>query len=171
MARLWESLKRVIPGFEIISLSAAGADRREFSVKISQSGASNRAATGPRGAIESQAFSLGDLSEGQRALISLYLLLHCAVKPGATLLIDEPENFVSLRELQPWLFEMQDRAEEQGGQVLLISHNPAFIDQLAPSQAVQFSRPNNFHTVVGPFKTEGFEGLTASQVVARGWNP
>lgn len=171
VARLWESLKRVIPFFEIISMSSAGAERREFSIKISQASAHDGATSVSARSTSSQVFSLEDLSEGQRALIALYVLLHCAVKPGTTLLIDEPENFVALRELQPWLFEMQDRAEDEGGQVVLISHNPEFIDQMAPHHAVQFSRPGNFHTLVGPFKTEGFEGLTASQVVARGWNP
>lgn len=172
VAQLWASLKQVMPHFEIILLLAAGSDRREFAVKMGSAEESESHGNGTSNSRSSASltFVLEDLSEGQRALIALYLLLHCGLKTGTTLLIDEPENFVALRELQPWLLEMQDRAEETDGQVLLISHNAEFIDQMALQNAVQFRRPNNRHTRPGSFETEGFDGLRPSQIVARGWN-
>jgi energy-coupling factor transporter ATP-binding protein EcfA2 len=164
ISRLWESLKQVMPCFEIISLSAAGTDRREFTVKMGSQNV-NGGQLSP-----AMSFVLEELSEGQRALISLYLLLHCGVRPGTTLLIDEPENFIAPREWQPWLFELQDRVEESGGQALLISHNPEFINQMAPENAVLFRRPSNLHSIPSAFPSEGFEGLLPSQVLSRGWD-
>ena len=40
--------------------------------------------------------SFDDLSDGQRALIVLYTLLFCALDENATLVIDEPENYIAL---------------------------------------------------------------------------
>ena len=42
-----------------------------------------------------------EVSEGQRALIALYMLVYCALTPDRTLLIDEPDNFIALAEIQP----------------------------------------------------------------------
>ena len=49
-------------------------------------------------------FDFTDLSDGQRQLIVLYTVLQ-SLKQNifSVLLIDEPDNFVSLREIQPWL--------------------------------------------------------------------
>ncbi len=114
-------------------------------------------------------FALEELSEGQRVLIALYVILHYVLRPGITVLIDEPENFVALRELQPWLMAMMDRAEETGAQVLLISHHPELINQWAPNFGVQFVRDR-----VGPVRVEEFRGvpespLSPAELVARGW--
>lgn len=161
VAAVRSSLSSVMDGFSSLSV-----ERSQFGDRYLK--AIFRSGLAPQE--ERLSFGLKELSDGQRVLIALYTLLHCAVSADSTLLIDEPENFIALRELQPWLFEMQDKVEESGGQVLLISHNPEFINQMAPQNAVQFTRPNNLETVVGPFKTEGFDGLTPAEVVARGWN-
>ena len=44
------------------------------------------------------------LSDGERALIGLYMV-RSALETGAvpSVLIDEPDNFVGLPELQPWV--------------------------------------------------------------------
>lgn len=114
-------------------------------------------------------FGLEELSDGQRALIALYTLLHCTLEPNSTLVIDEPENYVALSELQPWLAEMRERVEERGGQVILISHHPEFINALAPESATLFKRDEGGPVRIAPFRTEGFEGLTPAEIVARGW--
>ncbi len=41
-----------------------------------------------------------ELSDGQRCLICLYVILHVVVAKGNTVIIDEPENFISLAEIQ-----------------------------------------------------------------------
>src|SRR5258708_199774 len=48
-------------------------------------------------------YSLSELSDGQRRLIGLYAILHFLIMKGCTVFIDEPDNFISLREIQPWL--------------------------------------------------------------------
>jgi hypothetical protein len=114
-------------------------------------------------------FGLRELSDGQRCLIALYMILHFVVAKGGTVVIDEPENFISLREIQPWLMAVTDAVEEGHGQVLLISHHPEIIDQWAPENGVQFVRDE-----AGPVRLEEFRGdpasaLSASELVARGW--
>jgi predicted ATPase len=110
-----------------------------------------------------------ELSEGQRCLIGLYAVLHFVVAKGGTVIIDEPENFISLREIQPWLMAADDMVDDHNGQVLLISHHPGLIDQWAPSYGVQFIRDG-----LEPVRVERFRGqpespLSASELVARGW--
>lgn len=113
-------------------------------------------------------FSLDDLSDGQRALIVLYTLLFCALDADATLVIDEPENYIALRELQPLIMLMEERIEEVGGQILLISHNQEFINMLTDrGKCVRFYRENNGHTRIAAFNPES--KLEAAEIVARGW--
>ena len=44
-----------------------------------------------------------ELSDGQRALIVLYTLLHVALPEATVFCLDEPDNFLSIQEVQPWL--------------------------------------------------------------------
>jgi predicted ATPase len=111
-------------------------------------------------------FSFEELSEGQRALVVLYALLH-AVPDDATLCIDEPEEFLSPREIQPWLNLLMEKTEG-GGQALLISHNPGLIDFLAPSSGLLLARPNGGPVQVMPVPTDE-SGLAISELLARGW--
>jgi predicted ATPase len=117
----------------------------------------------------SATFGFEELSEGQRCLICLYAILHFVVGRGFTILLDEPENFVSLREVQPWLTAMADAVDDGKGQVLLISHHPEVLNQWAPDFGVQFIREG-----AGPVRVRGFQGpsqssLTPAELVARGW--
>jgi predicted ATPase len=113
-------------------------------------------------------YSLDELSDGQRSLIALYTLLFCTLQQNTTLIIDEPENYIALRELQPWLMLLQERLEEHGGQVILISHHPEFINMMAPENAVVFERDNG-----GPVRIKRWEQgnspLLPAELMARGW--
>ena len=116
-------------------------------------------------------FSFSELSEGQRCLICLYAILHFLINNGNTVILDEPDNFVSLREIQPWLTAVSDAVEDGHGQVLLISHHPEIIDQWAAASGVRFVRKDG----VGPVHAEEFRGdpdscLPASELIARGWD-
>jgi hypothetical protein len=68
------------------------------------------------------------LSDGEKMLISLYMI-HAALCQGrvSTVLIDEPDNFVSLQKLQPWLLSMSELMDEDH-QTLIISHNSEILD-------------------------------------------
>jgi energy-coupling factor transporter ATP-binding protein EcfA2 len=117
----------------------------------------------------SASFRFNELSEGQRCLFCLYVILHFVIAKGNTVIIDEPDNFISLREIQPWLMAVSDAVDDGKGQVLLISHHPDLINQWAPDYGVQFVRDG-----VGPVLVEAFSGdpeipLSPAELIARGW--
>jgi predicted ATPase len=114
-------------------------------------------------------FNLSELSEGQRCLICLYAILHFVLAKGNTVVLDEPDNFISLREIQPWLMAASEAAEDSRGQLLIISHHPEIINQWATSGGVRFVREG-----IGPVRVEDFHyesdsGLEPAELVARGW--
>jgi predicted ATPase len=150
-----EDLRIAIPGLSSISAKQAGREYREIIASL-------KAPDG--GQVE---VALTELSEGQRCLIALYLLLHAQLSNGATLVIDEPENFISLREIQPWLFKAIDKAEECGGQLIVASHHPEVLNQLVARGATLLVRPDGGATRVKPFPFTA--DLTPAEVVANGW--
>jgi predicted ATPase len=110
-----------------------------------------------------------ELSDGEQMLIVLYsLLAYQKATPGTTIFIDEPDNFVALSELQPWLLAMLDERPENG-QVILVSHNPEIIQTMGESKVSLFSRES--HT--SPTRVMRLEpdesGLSLSERLARGW--
>lgn len=125
--------------------------------------------TAKKGTADSLRYGFEELSDGQRALIALYTLLFCTLEPNSTLIIDEPENYIALRELQPWLMLLQERLEEYGGQVILISHHPEFINALAPGNTVVFERENAGPVRIKPFDSKLVSSLSPAEIVARGW--
>jgi predicted ATPase len=151
------SLREAIPGFEALDAKEAGLDMRVLQATIRS----------PRGKTIEVPFN--DLSEGQRTLIALYVLLYCAVTENSTLLIDEPDNFIALAEIQPWLMRLLDRVDEQNAQVILVSHHPELLDQLAGQGGVLLDRPDGGETRVRPFEPPEDSGLKASEIIARGW--
>ncbi len=120
---------------------------------------------------ESKSFFLGldQLSTGQRALVALYTMLHAAVGADLTLCIDEPDNYVALREIQPWLIELTDKVRDHGGQCLLISHHPELINYLAADCGMRFFREGGGPVRVQPFEWAEDDSLRPAEVVARGW--
>ena len=107
-----------------------------------------------------------ELSDGQRALIVLYVVLHTQIDSGRTVMIDEPDNYASLDEVQPFLMEALSRVQDcQGSQLFIISHHPEYIDQLAPDNGFVISRAGG-----GPSRVRRFqsgEALAPSEIVAR----
>ena len=113
----------------------------------------------------------GTLSDGQKALIGLYAVLRALPEEGAVLCIDEPENFLALPEIQPWVDELNDVAEEQGCMVLLISHHPRLLNFLAAEQGLWLERMNgNGPTrvyLIGNKDEPG--GVEMDELIERGW--
>ncbi|MCK4340891.1 MAG: ATP-binding protein [Phycisphaerae bacterium] len=162
MAPLFESLKHVIDGFTGLKLTSMVDQSRALRAGFKSS---DDQTTGP------MEFYLGfdELSTGQKCLIALFTILHCAVRSDFTICIDEPDNFVALRELQPWLTELCDRVEEQSGQCLIISHHPEFIDLLAVKHGTRFTRSGVGPVRLKPFDWSQADGVRPSELVARGW--
>jgi hypothetical protein len=148
-----EALKEVLLGFDRLQVVKSSILQAQFH--------------GPNGA-PPYAVDFGDLSEGQRSLCALWVLRHAAVQAPRTAVFDEIDNYVALRELQPWLSEVIDTAlDDDGPQVWFISHHPELLDQLAKDHGVRFFRDGGGPTRIEPFR--GAAGLTASEVIARGW--
>jgi ABC-type glutathione transport system ATPase component len=83
--------------------------------------------------------------------------------------IDEPDNYVALKEIQPWLQEIEALTEETQAQVLIISHHPEIINYFAPA-IVRFYRQKGGPVRVAPFQiNDANEGLLPAEIVARGW--
>lgn len=156
-ADLLDSLRASLDGFSYLQLEPFGENVRLLAAEFAGGGG------------KTTKFYFNELSDGQRCLICLYTVLHFVLAKGGTVILDEPDNFVSLRELQPWLTAVTDAVEEGRGQVLLISHHPEFINQWATGSGVQFVRDG-----IGPVRVEPFRGdpdglLAPSEIIARGW--
>lgn len=118
-------------------------------------------------------FELGfdELSDGQRMLVVLYTLLSLsAAGAPLTVLLDEPTNYVSLAEIEPWLGELEEQTERGLLQVLIASHHPELLNAWAVTHGVRFSR-----RAAGPVRAERFGSheddlLTPAERIARGWD-
>ncbi len=89
------------------------------------------------------------LSEGQKSLIVLCAILvfgETKIKTSQTLIFDEPENFISLKEIQPWLRKVEDWIEEGNGQIILISHHPETMNYEGDDAIVWLERENGQQT-------------------------
>ena len=162
MGPLFESLREVIDAFTWVKLTREGEAGRVLRVGFESSDEG-------QGEGREYDLKLSQLSDGQRCLIALFALLHCAVRPDVTICIDEPDNFVALRELQPWVTELSDRIEEERAQCLLISHHPELIDLLAVKHGARFVRSGDGPVRIKPVEWSQDDGLRLSEIVARGW--
>jgi energy-coupling factor transporter ATP-binding protein EcfA2 len=112
-------------------------------------------------------FTLPELSEGQRVLAVLYATACGLVRTGSVLCFDEPDNFVSLPEIQLWLQTLRDALEDRGGQAMIISHHPEVIDYLALDSVWCFERPSG-PVIARPLEANGAPELKLSEIIARG---
>ena len=112
---------------------------------------------------------LKELSDGQRSLIALYMILHFWIAKGYTVFLDEPDNFISLREIQPWLLSAEETVDEHKGQLILISHHPEILNQWAKEFGLLFTREENGHVRTKPFSEVNDTGLEPAETIARGW--
>ena len=103
-------------------------------------------------------------------LCVLYTLLYGSRGADRSLFLDEPDNFLALREIQPWLVQAADFAGSEIPQIVLVSHHPEIIDYLGESKLRMLTRKRNGSIRV---KTEfdfGGSPLKLSEIVARGWD-
>jgi energy-coupling factor transporter ATP-binding protein EcfA2 len=157
LPKLRESLSSAIEDFKSLRLEPREGNVERLIAEFSQNAAARFR------------FTFSELSDGQRSLICLYVILHFGIAKGWTVIIDEPENFITLSEIQPWLTAVTDIVEEGHGQVLLISHHPELINQWAPSHGVQFVRDGMSSVRVEPFRDDPDSSLPPAELVARGW--
>lgn len=113
-------------------------------------------------------FAISELSEGQRCLLGLYMILSFLIAKGQTVFIDEPDNFVALREIQPWLLASEEAVDDNNGQLILISHHPELLNQWAATRGLRFFREENGHVRTESFKADTDGLLQPSELIARG---
>lgn len=152
-----KALQEVIEGFRGIRMEKVGLDTRALIVMFDWSS-------------ERYELRLDEVSDGQRALIALYALIRLAAGQGYTLLLDEPDNYIALPEIQPWLIELADACGGEVPQAILCSHHPELIDYLASDRGIVLSRESTGVTKVRPSHELAVEGgPKLSEVIARGW--
>ena len=152
---LFAELRDVLPGFESINLTESG-DARVLKVRYRASG-------------KPEDYRFGDLSDGQRALIALYGLIFLPNR-RISLFIDEPDNYLALREIQPWAAAVAERCGESLEQLVVISHHPVMIDYLAGTVGKWFSRQQDGTVRVSDEPEKLVDGLTLSETITRGWH-
>jgi predicted ATPase len=113
-----------------------------------------------------KSYGFDELSDGQRVLIALYALLVSARDRPVSLFLDEPDNFVSIREIQPFYNALEACDHVQA---TLISHHPTMTNLMAVENGIVFSRGANAPVRVEPFRAPGGVALTASEFIARGY--
>lgn len=125
LVEFFRLLEPLIPGFRTIKLAREGSEWRLVVVLV---GAEGRYVVG-----------FDELSDGQRVLIVLHAIVSVDYGRPVTLILDEPDNFVDMAEVQPFLVELSDRLEDIG-HALVASHHPEVIDYLAAHQIIEFDR-------------------------------
>lgn len=149
---LFKELADVMPGF--------------VSMKFRSEGKSKVLVIAMRGpGDEVREFGLDELSSGQRLLVGLYAMLHFEGS-WQTWFFDEPDNFLGLAEIQPWLLRVLREVESSDRQVLIASHHPEMLDQLPITRL--------WRDDCGPVRAAKFllapsEELRPSEIIARGW--
>lgn len=152
--RLRETLSNILSGFDQLSLQEAGEEKR----LVAEFSSPSRHMLG-----------FDELSDGQRAIIVLYSVIHLAAKLKFDLFLDEPDNFVMPREIQPLLVALEDLTDEQEVQTVLISHHPELLNLRGRSDGIRFvQRGDHPVEVFGLSKLEE-PSLPLAELMARGF--
>jgi predicted ATPase len=153
-----QALSEVIEGFKGIRLEKVGLDARAFVVIFEdQSGRYE--------------LKLDEISDGERALVALYAILRLATGQASAIFLDEPDNYVALPELQPWLIALKDACGASVAQAILSSHHPELIDYLGVDAGVWLKRDNGGPTQLVSLSAPPEGSLKLSELIARGWQP
>lgn len=162
VAEIGNILREVLNGFANFKFERVS--EQNLVLKLRFSGGSNN--------VLPLEYRLGELSDGQKALVALYTLLYGTKSEDYTVCIDEPENFLALPEIQPWLIQLYDFCSEGKLQTLVISHHPELINYLLASPiGYWFERQSNAPVRVKRISGEvaSNSGLPVSELIARGW--
>jgi predicted ATPase len=157
--RLVEELRSVLPGFRSFRLAKTGEESRALQVVFSTPSSGN----------SELCFGFDELSDGQKTLVVLYTFLYGLSNLGYSLFLDEPDNYLALPEIQPWLHAVSDLCGREIQQVAMISHHPELINYLGASAGIWFDREQNGPARVSSKVEASPSGLTLAENAARGW--
>lgn len=154
----WQAIQEVVPGLRSLRLERVGLEARALLAVFDEG----------RGRYE---LRLDELSDGQRALLTLYALLHLTAEQGTALFLDEPENYVALAEIQPWLVALADACGASIPQAVLCSHHPELIDYLGGERSLMLAREVSGVTTVRRLSEVDLgDAVKLSEMIARGWS-
>ncbi len=158
ISKLFDALRESMPDFHSVRLRESGEESRALKAvfRSSADGTSD--------------YGFDQLSDGQRALIALYSLIILVEDRRASLFIDEPDNYLSLREIQPWLAQANERCGTSLEQIVVVSHHPVTIDYMAGAHGRWFYREGDGPVRVSKEPAATVDGLTISETIARGWD-
>ncbi|HEX7841379.1 MAG TPA: AAA family ATPase [Kofleriaceae bacterium] len=113
-----------------------------------------------------RSYDLDELSDGQRLILVLSALVEIAGQRELALILDEPDNYVALQEIQPLLLSLMDIPTVQ---LIVVSHHPEVIDLMAKDYGYVLAREDD----QGPVRVKRWQAppgtmLPASELVARG---
>jgi predicted ATPase len=151
-------LRDILDGFHSFRLAKTGEEQRSLQVAFQRS----------ETAVDPIYYRFLELSDGQRIIILLYTLLIYVKDQPVCLCLDEPENYLALPEIQPWLSECFDEISQGQGQMLIISHHPEIINYLASGYGYWFGKEANMPVRLQRIAENG-SGLPISELVARRW--
>ena len=162
------ALREVIDDFDNVQLKQSGLDSRALMFEFIH----------PNNRVSHDAarykLRLDELSDGQRALVVLYALIHLQQDgKGVVLFLDEPDNYVALPEIQPWLIELARMCDNTPSQAFICSHHPELIDYMASDYGLLLRREASTATTADAltslYSKTSDNGLRLSQLIARGW--
>lgn len=162
IAEIANVLKEVIEGFASFKFERVSEQNLVLTLRLA----------GDRDNSQPLEYRFRELSDGQKMLIVLYTLIYGTKQEDYTLCIDEPEKFLALPEIQPWLIQLYDFCSEGQLQALLISHHPELINYLLASPiGYWFERQSNAPVRVKRISSEVADssGLPVSELIARRW--
>ena len=154
---LFDSLRECLPNFEAMRLRESGENSRALKAVFRSP------------SMKTVEYGLDQLSDGQRALIALYSLIVLTDDRRVSLFIDEPDNYLALREIQPWLAQAIGRCGESLEQLIVVSHHPVTIDHMAGARGRWFFREGDGPVRVTEKAKGDSGGLPISEMIARGW--
>lgn len=139
------NIAEILPGFRSMSIQRVREDELRMLTTHWDVGE-------PGG--KSVLFKLHELSDGQRVLIALQCASAWLSIKGGTLVIDEPDNFLALAEIQPFLRGLLDAPNLQ---LIVASHHPEVLNDLAREYGIRLWRDRG-----GPVRQERFVMPSAS---------
>jgi energy-coupling factor transporter ATP-binding protein EcfA2 len=154
---LRDSLREVWPDFKSFRLVETGSNVKALQLRFDAGTGQN-----PTELLFHQ------LSDGEKALVSLYMV-RAALATGAaqTVFIDEPDNYVGLPELQPWVLSMRELLDDDH-QAILISHHPEILSSAGEETGRYLWRDNHSSpTRIGPLSIP--DGMSPGEAITRGW--
>ena len=147
---LRDSISKVWPDFRSFKLVDVGLNAKALQLRF-----------------EGVTLFFHQLSDGEKALIGLYMVRAAlATNAVGTVLLDEPDNYVGLPELQPWVLALRELLDEHH-QAILISHHPETYGNAKEVHGRYLWRDNHSSpTRIGVLKVP--EGLSPGEAIARG---